>query len=363
MKAKKKEGLINITLLGIGSTKDVELKKNTVAAGRQLGIDLMVEEVYELEQLLKHNIIGIPTMMINDEIVFEKEVPSVEQIANCILQKYSALQNFNTMNKILVPTDFSENARNATAYALEIANQHGCEVTLLHTYKLYSTAGMMISVESYMAEDRKKEMDQEVKLFETQLRNGATIDTRVVRGDAIPTIKSFAEKGKYDLVIMGTQGASGVEEVFLGSVTNGVIKNIKTPLLAIPNGYRFKAIEDIVFSIDNDPIMSDDIIKPLLELAEKDNAQIKLFHHAEQEGSVHIDPSVTKALNGAEYSLHYEINSEELGESIHQFVEKSDADLLCMIRRKRGFWESLFHSSATTSEAFHSEIPLLVLHE
>ena len=71
----------------------------------------------------------------------------------------------------------------------------------------------------------------------------------------------------------------------------------------------------------------------------------------------------TKALNGSKFAFHYDWNGNSLNESIDQFVEKENADLLCMIRRKRGFWENLFHNSQTSREALHSPIPLLILQE
>jgi len=62
-----------------------------------------------------------------------------------------------------------------------------------------------------------------------------------------------------------------------------------------------------------------------------------------------------------EHSFHYELDRDEVNESINSFVKDSAADLLCMLRRPRGFMEEVFHVSATTKEVFDSPVPLLVL--
>lgn len=271
--------------------------------------------------------------------------------------------NFLEMKKILVPTDFSKNAYNALNFAIAFANEFGSEIALIHTFKLYSSTGMFISVESYMEEDARKDLAEMIRETVPQLKQGASIKHKLYRGDAAPVIASVADKEGYDLIIMGTQGASGLKEIFTGSTTNGVIKASKTPLLMIPEGFEYRPLKKAVFAIDQDEISDAAVVKPLLKIARTFQSKIHVFHQDTGERDAGIKARIKEFLDPAEATYHFSLDEEHITDSIDNFVADTEADLLCMIRRKRSFLENIFHQSVTTEEAFHSQVPLLVLHD
>lgn len=265
------------------------------------------------------------------------------------------------MKKILVPTDFSANANNALAYAVNLANSFGSPITLLHAYQVYSTAGSFISVESFMQEDAAKELLKIVKEIELQLKNGTTIDSKIVKGSTLDVIISVAEKQTFGLIVMGTQGASGLEEIFIGSTTNGVIKNTHVPVLAIPSHFKYRPIQTIVLAVDEEEDFDVEILAPVVEIAQKNAALVRIYHKDIAHDG--LNTVVDRYLHGLERTYHYELDTDNINEGINQFVKEYKADLLCMIRRKRSFMEEVFHESVTTSAVFDSPVPLLVLHE
>lgn len=267
------------------------------------------------------------------------------------------------MKKILVPTDFSDNAYNALSVAVAFANHFGSEITLIHTFKLYSSTGMFVSVESYMEEDARNELAEMLKNTRPKLSNGASIRHKLYRGDAAPVIGAVAEKEGFDLIIMGTQGASGLKEVFSGSTTNGVVKSCKTPLLMIPEQYAFKAPKCIIFAVDQDHISSKAVVAPLITIMETFGGKIKVFHQDAGSKDAGIKAEIRQFLDPVEASYHFRLDDQHITASIDDFVEETQADLLCMVRRERSFLEKIFHQSVTTMEVFHSKIPLLVLHD
>ncbi len=265
------------------------------------------------------------------------------------------------MNKLLVPTDFSENADNALRYAIELANEFGSSVTLLHTYTVSSTAGMFVSVESFIKKDAAEELLRRVHQMEPRLRDGSPLSTQLLRGGTAQVIADLADGQGYDLIIMGTQGASGLREIFLGSTTNAVINEADTPVLAIPSGHSYQPIKEIVFAVDDEGIGHAGILKPLVRLSKQLQAPVRIFHQALDFDRDGIDPSVDLFLDEVEHSFHYELDREDINQSINDFVASTQAQMLCMLRRKRGFLEEVFHSSASTKEVFNSPVPLLVL--
>ena len=267
------------------------------------------------------------------------------------------------MNKILVPTDFSGHAENALSFAIGIANRFGSKITLFHTYKVRSTAGMLVSLDRYMKEDADVDLTSSLEKATAQLIYGATIEGVVVKADAVDSISNKADKQGYDLIVMGTQGASGMAEVFIGSTTNGVIRQSKTPVLAIPEGCQFEAFRSIVLAMDSKEIQSDQILKTLVDLVKGYNAKLSVYHKVEGPEDQGVDAALSYWLDGIEHANHFDFSDETVNDSITRFLEEYGGDLLCMIRHKRGFLASLFHQSVTRKEAFTSKVPLLILQD
>lgn len=264
------------------------------------------------------------------------------------------------MKKLLVPTDFSDNANNAIHYAAELADLLGASITLVNTYRVYSTSGMFISVESYLKKDAARQMLETYEMMEKRLGKDR-VESKIIRGDTIAVISDMANKGDYDLIVMGTQGASGLEEIFTGTTTNGVLKKSQKPVLAIPEDFQFAPIKNIVLAIDQKGLSVLKVLSPLIKIAQKSDAHVRIFHKDLGENDKGIDPSVEMYLEAVEHSFHYDLDDDHLNESINQFVQDYKANMLAMVRRRRSFLEEVFHLSATTKEAFNSPVPLLIL--
>lgn len=268
------------------------------------------------------------------------------------------------MKKILVPTDFSKNTHSAIDFAIDIVNQLDGEMILLNTYKLARRAGMFIGVEKMMREESKTEMAKLIRKVKPRLGPKVTLKSKVVKGDPIQTVVLAAKDLKADLIIMGTQGASGLKEVFIGSTTNGVINKTKLPVLAVPSSFKHKPIEVIVLSVSSNFNELGEKVNTLKMLATMNNSKIKGLHINTGNGEAKVQGKVKDILEGTDHSYHEMAGSTaKINSIIQQFVKDNEADMLCMIKQNRGFWENLFHNSVTTIEVFHSEVPILVLQE
>lgn len=267
------------------------------------------------------------------------------------------------MKKILFPTDFSAPAANALAHAVALANRFGCQLTLLHTYKVHQPAGALVSIESYLAEDARNDMDTLAADIQSQLDGGASLDTLIRRGEAITTIADVAHQGHYDLIVMGTKGATGLKEILLGSITAGVVKETDLPVLAIPDDYAPRPVNNIVLALDQGGLSGPEVTTVLVAISRAYEAVIRVFHQDMGPGDIGIDPGVEACLEGASHSFYYELDDDEVNRSIHDFAEEVNAEMLCMVRRRRSFLEDIFHVSATAHAVNHINRPLLVLHD
>lgn len=262
------------------------------------------------------------------------------------------------INKILLPTDFSKNARQALNYAIEFLSPEGGQLMLVYAYKVYSTSGMFISVERLMKEDAERDMDVLLRHYKERLPENISIDYRIIRGEPVDTITQLADQGDFDLILMGTTGATGLDEVFMGSTTGGVIKRTKTPLLAVPKGYQYRPFNHLILTADGDDYSSREVLAPFVNIARATGARVEVLCVSPKGERTleHIDDY----LNG----LPFEIVKKKEGDlidAIEEEVEKEGSQLVGVVKRSRGFLSGLFHSSATLKTAFSSPVPLLVM--
>lgn len=265
------------------------------------------------------------------------------------------------MKRILVPTDFSQNAQNALRYAVELAKTFDCSLVLLHTYSVPQRSDMLVSMDTIMMKDAENGMMKIGKIIPPYIH----YDTKIIKGSTVKSIAEYADHHHIDLIVMGTQGASGLEEVFIGSVTGGVMRQTETPILAIPENYYFRPLNKIVFAQDGLQLGDQKVIKVLKALAEKFQSELVLFHHHENEKiEKEIKFEAEEWMSGIPMTVKFDNVTEKVNESIKKFVDSSSADLLCMIRRKKntvGFFERLFKDSVTSTQIFNCKVPLLIL--
>src|SRR6478672_3694795 len=130
------------------------------------------------------------------------------------------------MKKILIPTDFSEVADNAFVHALELAKKVQAELVLLHTYE-FPVIDTQYYPENYLSLYDSLELSQ-LDAFQDQVnklraiaegRNLQQIKMthRLMYGDLLGCIKTVIKEDNIDLVVMGTSGASGWKEIFIGT--------------------------------------------------------------------------------------------------------------------------------------------------
>ncbi len=267
------------------------------------------------------------------------------------------------MKKLLVPTDFSEHAENALNFAINAANHFESKIYLLSVYQVHSPTGSMKDINQFLKDENESQLSKLVKKHKTALFHDTSLEAKTLNGSTINTIARFADDNEVDLIIMGTQGSSGLNEIFIGSNTVGVIKRANKPILAIPCGYRYQPFKKIVLALDESNSFPKEQISPLLTLAKSYKSKILVYHIAEPDEQNGVSPSIKEYLKGMDYSIHENIGISDINEGINAFVKRNEADMLCMITRKRRFLENLFNPSVTRKEAFNSPVPLLVLRE
>lgn len=266
------------------------------------------------------------------------------------------------MKKILVPTDFSENADLALKYAIEVANRFGATVWVLHAFQVASSAGNLISIDHLVKADREEELATLIGELKPLVAENAKIDTLVKHGDSVKSICQAANKLKVDLIIMGTKGAGGMKKLFLGSTASNVILQTSIPVLTIPSKFQQFNLENITLALDGKKLEDLNFLKPLLELANQFKADLCLLT------IIHEDLSVAEIPSELENHLHKNkvrfsfssMNSADVIGGIREFVNRENTDMLCLIHHPRGLFQNIFGTSVSKELVMDLDVPLLV---
>ena len=171
------------------------------------------------------------------------------------------------MKRILVPIDFSKHAEDALKLAAQIAKKNKCEIFLLHMLELPGQMSDAITGGSGIPEVMlfiKKANETLQKIMESPFLDGISVIEAVQFERASHGILSFSKKNKIDLIIMGSHGSSGIDEVLIGSNTEKVVRLSDIPVLVVkkdPGNFEGK---NFVFASD----FSEEIKKPYKKMVE-----------------------------------------------------------------------------------------------
>jgi len=153
------------------------------------------------------------------------------------------------MKKILCPTDFSETAHGAIAYAAKLAKATGCALTLLHVRSIFHFSLAGITTNRHISAVKVAErLDEQCKEISQTFKISCNAEVVSKIGKLSSVINDTAKE--FDLIVMGSNGADDLYQFFGGSNTYNAIVKSKTPLLLIPAGYMYSEIKTMVYAYD-----------------------------------------------------------------------------------------------------------------
>ncbi len=278
------------------------------------------------------------------------------------------------MKHILLPTDFSKNAWNAMFTAIKLYANFTCKFYVLNCYALEgrNIGGFKSTVRSGMvhkalkttSQTGLKEIMQYVK--ENQTGPNHQFETISYSGDLVSGIKSSISKYDIETIVMGTKGATGAKSIFLGSNTVNTLKKIKNcVLIAVPKKFDFKALKSVVLPTEYTHFFPKPVLKPLLELIGTEDAEVKIFHVA-QEFKMNEQQEANKAilkrrLKGYAHSFYKVTIKSTVARAIRDFSEAQNADLIVLTNYSHTFLEKITQEPVVRKMMFKSSRPIMVL--
>jgi nucleotide-binding universal stress UspA family protein len=285
------------------------------------------------------------------------------------------------MKTILVPVDFSKPAENAARYALHLAKTIQANITLCHALyiPLEVPTESIGSWSGYDPATLREESMQALEDLAAKLRNkeaeyalpGAfkpEISCITEAGGAVDVVTRLGKKLKPSLIVMGMTGAGTLAKLFYGSISRSMIENTQQPLVLVPDGFLFSNIKKIAFAaslIDEDC----EVIHALASFARFFHADLLAAHvsSSAESGQAH-QLKVKSFLNDITCKIDYDriyyrqVDKETVDQGLDWLSEHGMIDLLVMVHRQKGLFESIFLSH-THARAKDLRLPLMVLPE
>lgn len=270
------------------------------------------------------------------------------------------------MKRILVPTDFSKHAEYALRVAAQIARKNNSEIFLLHMLELPTqgsdalSSGADIPQIMFFKDRAINKLDE---LMNVDFLEGITVSEIIQFEKAFEGIIEVSKKNEVDLIVMGSHGVSGFEEMFIGSNTEKVVRTSDVPVLVIKNETgEFKA-DNLVFASD----FSEEIKKPfkkLVELATIFNSHLNLvmINTPNSFKSTAIAEKIMhdfiKEFNYTNYSMHI-YNDVNVEKGILNYASSVNADLIGMCTHGRTGFSHFFNGSISEDLVNHAVRPVI----
>ncbi|CAN5576716.1 universal stress protein [soil metagenome] len=278
------------------------------------------------------------------------------------------------MKKILVPTDFSKTATMATDVAFDIAKKSGASIVLLHVIE--GATGGSFNVEGQVATQNMKFAD---KLFNYELTKKAKTQLESVvkdpRYSAVEVVgelrvgnpyhgmRTIITEHEVDLIVMGTAGRSGASEMLIGSNTEKVIRNSRSPVLTVQKKPATTDFKNIVYAtaMSKDEEIFSRMVKSTQKIY---NSTVHLVR-INTPGDFQRDHIVkglmdkfAKKVGLKNYTLNI-FNDLTIEEGIIRFADQIDADLIAMATHGRSGFAHVIAGSVAEEVASHAKRPVL----
>ena len=262
------------------------------------------------------------------------------------------------MKNILVPIGTSTNLLSHLQYAIDFAQNFGAKLFVVQTYNVYTKAGTMVNVDAVLARESKALLDDLISKVDTK---GIDIVVRSLKGDLIDTLELVCKAADIDLIIIEPRTNSIKEEVFLGKTSGKIVKQTQIPALIVPEGTVFKPFNHILMAVKSAIIRKDNVLIPLKSFKNHFKAVVDLLlvkTHYYNEGDFDLNDDLKSLINHVTYS--------ENATTYHGVLEhfrEHNPDMLCVVRRKRGFFNKIWEKNEIMKKDFYTTIPVLVLSE
>ncbi len=260
------------------------------------------------------------------------------------------------MKTILVPICSFENGLNTLQYAIDFAEGISAKVYVLEVYESNAITGSIKSVGALLEEDAKNDLRSMVQRID---KKNVDIVATTMKGTLIDCIHLVFKKIDVDLIISTSNRIAKDETIYIGKITGGIIENVDCPILVVPDSYKYKKINNVLMAIKSGTIKRANVLSPLKFLLSSFRLKLNLLQVITP--NLHSDELAINDELAALASTFKSSENATIFQGVLEHLHEVEPDLLCIIRRKKGFFSKLWDQNTVKKVDFESRIPLLVL--
>lgn len=261
------------------------------------------------------------------------------------------------MKTILVPVGSSKNAQSHLQYAIDFARVFGAKVYVIQIYNVYTKAGTMIKVDHILERESMSFLESHIASVD---KKGVQVEARTYKGELVETIENVCKSHKVDMIILEPRTNSIKDEVYLGKTSGKIIKRTQIPALIVPEGYQYKPIVKILLAVKSAIIKKEGALNPLITIKNQFKAVLNIllvktpYHN---EGDFELNDQLKSMITNTTIA-----ERPTTFQAVLEHYKSNDPDMLCVVRRKRGFFSKLWEKDTILKKDFHAnKMPVLVL--
>ena len=260
------------------------------------------------------------------------------------------------MKHILVPIGSTENAESTLQYAIDFATEFNAKVFVFRAYSAQKKAGTMVNIDKIIQRETKLYLRAMVQSVD---RKEVEVQLISAKGNVITSIEAVHKELGIDLIIMGPKSNSIKEEVFLGSTSGSIVKKTEIPILIAPKNSTFSAFKNILTVFNSGVIKEEKALEPLQKIMNKYQLKSNLLL-VKTPKHIESDLVLDAGLESLKAKLTITENATAY-QGVLEHFQSHNPDLLCVFRRKRGFFKKLWEKNTVLKKEFYCNIPLLIL--
>lgn len=278
------------------------------------------------------------------------------------------------MIKVLVPYDFSQTANYALNFATKLSsNYSGIQITVLHILEMPVTTGLstmgggMDPIPDFqnqiffmeLVESRKRQLKE---LEDAHKSASFGLQTKLVMGNVFKSISQAIQEEEADLVVMGSKGSSGLEEVMIGSNTEKVVRTASCPVVTVKAETDVTKMKKVVFASDFREA-NDEVAARFKRIQNLFDAQF-YFVVVNTPGNFETTRDSMSRIKAFVNKYHFENIKAEVYNSLSEeagiidFADDIDADLIAMTTHGRTGLLHLLTGSIAEDVVNHSQRPV-----
>ncbi len=262
------------------------------------------------------------------------------------------------MKNILVPLGLSENSITLARvqYAIDLAKELGGTVYAAQVFKELPRSGSLPTVNKTLKEITASSIEEQLSQLD---KKGVEVIALPLEGDLLEAIPKFNLENAISLLILGPESGGIKDPFFLGETSGSLVKKTEIPVLIVPENYKFTPIKKVLMAVKSGSIKKKNALLPVKEILSTFGSEIKLLQ-VKTADFLSEDTEIQKDLR-AMITSHQSSENATLFQGVLEHLNENHPDLLCVFRRKRGFFAKLWEENTVLKKDFESRIPLLVL--